>query len=298
MPKKTQRLSSGTYSAGIEEKVIIISELRPKYPFKDLLDFFEIPRSTYYYHLSHSQDKYEVEKQLIQEIYDKNNGAYGYRRITSVLRNEQGLVINHKTVQKLMNGLNLHGKIRRSKYKSYKGTIGKIAPNILNREFKSNKPYEKLVTDVTEFNVCDSKVYLSPIMDLYNNEIVSYSISLHPNFHQTIDMLNGLFDVLPKKMNPILHSDQGWQYQMKRYQQLLKSHNIIQSMSRKGNCYDNCCMENFFGRLKVEMFFGEKFKSVNTFIVALEKYIKYYNEERISLKLNGMSPVNYRISSK
>ena len=263
-----------------------------------MLDFFEIPRSTYYYHLSHSQDKYEVEKQLIQEIYDKNNGAYGYRRITSVLRNEQGLVINHKTVQKLMNGLNLHGKIRRSKYKSYKGTIGKIAPNILNREFKSNKPYEKLVTDVTEFNVCDSKVYLSPIMDLYNNEIVSYSISLHPNFHQTIDMLNGLFDVLPKKMNPILHSDQGWQYQMKRYQQLLKSHNIIQSMSRKGNCYDNCCMENFFGRLKVEMFFGEKFKSVNTFIVALEKYIKYYNEERISLKLNGMSPVNYRISSK
>ena len=259
--------------------------------------FTNIPRSTYYYHLTNKTDKYIKEKELISEIYNSNYGAYGYRRITSVLRASCGLIINHKTVQKLMKELGIKGKIRRSKYKSYKGEIGRIAPNILNRKFKVDAPFEKLVTDVTEFNVCDTKVYLSPIMDLYNNEIVSYNISLHPDFKQTIDMLNGLFKVLPAKSNPILHSDQGWQYQMKQYQYLLKKHNITQSMSRKGNCYDNSCMENFFGRLKVEMYFGEKFKSVNTFIVALKEYINYYNCSRISLKLNGMSPVQYRNSS-
>ena len=127
-------------------------------------------------------------------------------------------------------------------------------------------------------------------MDLYNNKIVSYNISLHPDFKQTIDMLNGLFKVLPAKSNPILHSDQGWQYQMKQYQYLLKKHNITQSMSRKENCYDYSCMENFFGRLKVEMYFGKKFKSVNISIVALKEYTNY-NCSRISLKLKGMSPV-------
>lgn len=157
-----------------------------------------------------------------------------------------------------MQELGIKGKIRKSKYKSYKGEIGKVAPNVLNRNFIALQPFEKLTTDVTEFNINDIKVYLSPIMDLFNREIISYNISTSPNFYQTIDMLNGLFDKLPKKSTPILHSDQGWQYQMKEYQHLLKKHKIVQSMSRKGNCLDNSPMENFFGRLKVEMFFGEK----------------------------------------
>ena len=192
-----------------------------------------------------------------------------------------------------MKELSLKGKQRRNKYKSYKGEIGRIAPNILNREFKSNRPYEKLATDVTEFAVCDDKVYLSPVIDMYNNEIVSYSISLSPNFNQTREMLDKLIDRLPKNTKPILHSDQGWQYQMKEYQRILKENNIQQSMSRKGNCLDNSIMENFFGRLKMEMFYGEKFKSVNTFIDKLKEYIYYYNNERINLKLK-MSPVQYR----
>ena len=195
------------------------------------------------------------------------------------------------------NTLNIQGKQKKNKYKSYKGEVGKIAPNILKREFIATKPYEKLTTDVTEFNVCDAKVYLSPILDMYNREILSYSISLSPSLYQTRDMLDKLFRVLPDSARPILHSDQGWQYQQKAYQRILKEHNVTQSMSRKGNCLDNSIMENFFGRLKTEMFFGEKFESVNAFIKALEEYIYYYNNERISLKLK-MSPVKYRTQSQ
>lgn len=194
-----------------------------------------------------------------------------------------------------MNSLNLKGKQRKNeKYHSYKGEVGKVADNILKRDFYAAKPFEKLTTDITEFKVCDDKVYLSPVMDLHNREIISYSISLSPNLFQIREMLNGLFDKLPADARPIFHSDRGWQYQHAEYQQLLTEHHITQSMSRKGNCMDNGAMENFFGRLKVEMYYGEKFESVNAFIDELKAYIDYYNNERISLKLKGMSPVQYR----
>ena len=198
-----------------------------------------------------------------------------------------------------MKQLGLKGKQRKNeRYHSYKGKVGKVADNLLNRDFYAAKPFEKLTTDVTQFKVGDDKVYISPVMDLYNREILSYSISLSPNLEQIRDMLNGLFAKLPDNATPVFHSDQGWQYQHAEYQRLLKEHNITQSMSRKGNCMDNGAMENFFGRLKVEMFYGEKFESVNTFIEELEKYIDYYNNHRISLKLKGMSPVQYRTHSR
>jgi putative transposase len=192
-----------------------------------------------------------------------------------------------------MKALNIQGKQRKNKYKSYKGEVGKTASNILNQNFQASMPYEKLVTDVTEFSVCNEKIYLSPILDLYNREIISYSISKSPNFWQTREMLKILFEKLPKKAKPILHSDQGWQYQMKEFQRLLRNNNIIQSMSRKGNCLDNSAMENFFGRLKVEMFYGENFQSADELIGRLKEYINYYNNQRIVLKLK-MSPVQYR----
>ena len=135
-------------------------------------------------------------------------------------------------------------------------------------------------------------------MDLYNREIISYNISRSPIFWQTREMLKGLFEKLPRNARPVLHSDQGWQYQMREYQQLLAEHNVTQSMSRKGKYLDNSVMENFFGRLKVEMFFGEKFQTTDEFIRCLEEYIEYYNNERISLKLKGMSPVQYRTHSQ
>lgn len=256
-----------------------------------------LARSTFYYYLKPEVDKYAAEKQEISEIFAEHSGRYGRRRIHAVMLSK-GYIINHKTVDKLMKCLNLNGKQRRHKYKSYKGEVGKIAPNLLNRSFKAEKPFEKLVTDVTEFAVCDDKVYLSPVLDLYNQEAVSYSISLSPNFEQIREMLRGLLEKLPKEARPIMHSDQGWQYQMKEYQRVLQENNITQSMSRKGNCLDNAVMENFFGRLKVEMFYGEKFDSVEDFIQKLTEYLNYYNYKRISLKLNGLSPVQYRTQSQ
>lgn len=253
----------------------------------------QLARSTYYYYLKTINfDKYSLEKQEIRRIFEEHKGRYGYRRINIELRNI-GCLINHKTVLNLMKSLCLQGKQRKNKYKSYKGAVGKLAENKLNREFASKAPFEKLATDVTEFAVCNEKVYLSPILDMYNNEIISYNISRSPNFEQTREMLKGLIVKLPKNAKPILHSDQGWQYQMKGYQKKLKEHGIVQSMSRKGNCLDNSVMENFFGRLKVEMFYGEKFQTTDEFIRILKEYINYYNNKRIILKLK-MSPVQYR----
>ena len=256
-------------------------------------------RSTYYYYLKNPiKDKYETEKKEIASIFSEHKERYGYRRILVIMRNK-GYAINHKTVRKLMKSLGLKGKQRKNeKYHSYKGQVGKVADNLLNRDFYADKPYEKLTTDITQFNVCNEKVYLSPVMDLFNREIISYSISLHPDLWQVREMLSGLFEKLPKDATPLFHSDQGWQYQHAEYQRLLKEHNIRQSMSRKGNCMDNGAMENFFGRLKVEMFYGEKFESVNAFISELKRYIDYYNNERISMKLKGMSPVQYRTHSQ
>lgn len=260
----------------------------------ELLRTVGLSRSTFYYHYRKPlEDKYQTEKAEILKIFHDNKGRYGYRRVHEVLR-QRGFGINHKTTQKLMHELGLAGKMRRSKYRSYRGEVGKTAPNILNRNFKASKPFEKLVTDVTEFAVCDEKVYLSPVMDLYNREIVSYSISRSANFTPTREMLIELFKKLPKDSKPLMHSDQGWQYQMRVYTDLLKEHGITQSMSRKGNCLDNGAIENFFGRLKVEMFFGERFESVKDFERKLRDYIRYFNQDRISLKLGGLSPVQYR----
>ena len=238
-----------------------------------------------------------MEKQEIISLFEANKQRYGYRRITAQLR-QKGIVINHKTVLKLMKSLDLRGKQRKNdKYHSYKGEVGKIAENLLNRDFEASKPFEKLTTDVTQFNVCDDKVYLSPVMDLYNREIISYSISLSPNLEQIREMLQGLTDRLPSDATPIFHSDQGWQYQHKQYQKRLKDKGIQQSMSRKGNCLDNSVMENFFGLLKSELLYLKDFESVEEFKVELEDYINYYNNKRIKEKLKRLSPVQYRLQS-
>lgn len=196
-----------------------------------------------------------------------------------------------------MKELGLHCAIRIKKYHSYRGEVGKIAPNLLDRDFCTNKPNEKWVTDITEFSVFGQKVYLSPILDLYNGEIVSYSVSYHPRFSQIVEMLDKAFAKIPDNTNLILHSDQGWQYQMKPYQRSLAAKGIQQSMSRKGNCLDNAVMENFFGILKTELLYLQKFSSLENFIQELNDYLDYYNNRRIKIKLKGMSPVKYRTHS-
>ena len=241
-------------------------------------------------------DKYSEIKNRITEIYHKHKGRYGYRRITLELRNS-GTPINHKTVQSLMGILGLKSMVRVKKYRSYKGEVGKIAPNVLKRDFYAAEPNEKWVTDITQFSVFGQKIYLSPILDLYNGEIVSYNISLHPTFHQIMDMLDKAFERLPDHKGLIFHSDQGWQYQMKRYQYRLRNKGIIQSMSRRGNCLDNAVMENFFGLLKTEFVYLQNFDNVEHFIKELHEYIFYYNHHRIKVKLKGLSPVEYRTQS-
>jgi putative transposase len=190
--------------------------------------------------------------------------------------------------------LGLKSLIRIKKYKSYKGEHGKIAPNILQRNFKATGPNQKWATDITEFNVKGKKLYLSPVIDLFNGEIISYELSERPNFEQVVTMLKKSFKKISNDTNLILHSDQGWQYQMKQYRQLLKDKAITQSMSRKGNCLDNAIIENFFGIIKSELFYLEKFKSINQLKEEIRKYISYYNNNRIKLNLKGMSPVKYR----
>lgn len=258
-----------------------------------------MPKSTFYYHTRQmgKPDKYQEVKEVISQIFHENRGRYGYRRITMELHN-RGYAINHKTVQKLMKKLGLKCEIRKKRYRSYKGTVGKIAPNILKRDFHAQRLNQKWVTDVTEFKIKDEKVYLSPILDLYNGEIVSYNLSLRPVFAQITDMLDKAFCKIPDNTQLILHSDQGWQYQMERYQNRLKKKGIIQSMSRKGNCLDNSVMENFFGLLKTEMFYKQEFESVEQLIKEIDKYIYYYNNKRIKCRLNGMSPVQYRLHSE
>lgn len=270
-------------------------ELRHKFDLKMLLNQSNMARSSFYYHQKQNKlpDKYKAVKELIKSIYHKHKGRYGYRRITDELNNK-GIIINHKTVLRLMKLLGLKSIIRIKKYKSYKGEQGKIVANILKRDFKATAPNQKWATDVTEFNVAGNKLYLSPIIDLYNQEIISYELTERPVFNQVVMMLKKAFKKISNSTNLVLHSDQGWQYQMKQYQYLLKEKGIIQSMSRKGNCLDNAIIENFFGILKSELYYLKKYHSIEQLKKEIEEYINYYNNDRIKSNLNKMSPIQYR----
>lgn len=263
-----------------------------------LLIIARIPRSTYYYHLKHlhEPEKHLKERETIRNICIENKGRYGYRRVTIELR-QRGFRTNHKLVMKLMKQEHLTCMLRKKKYRSYRGEVGKIAPNILQRDFKAEKPNRKWATDITEFKLLGQKLYLSPIMDLFNGEIISYTLSKRPNFHQITEMLTDAFQKIPDNSQLILHSDQGWQYQMKIYRKMLKDKGIRQSMSRKGNCYDNSVIENFFGILKSEFYHNQEFSSVECFSEELSEYIDYYNNRRIKVKLKGLSPVQFRTQS-
>ena len=262
---------------------------------KWLLAIAELPRSVYYYWSKTAEmpTPYATQKEAIARIFHEHWGRYGYRRVTLALKAE-GLALNHKTVQKLMGQLNLKSLVRPKRYQSYKGQLGRVADHLLCRNFAASQPHEKWVTDVTEFNIRGEKVYLSPILDLYNQEIVSYEVDSRPHYSMVRKMLDTAIERLKPTQTPMIHSDQGWQYQMADFRHRLKARGITQSMSRKGNCLDNAVMENFFGILKSEFFYTQKFESVASFITGLKDYIHYYNHDRIKQKLKGLSPVNYR----
>ena len=273
-----------------------------EFPLDILPKIITLARSTYYYHLKqlNLEDKNQAVKNEIEAIYTEHKANYGYRRITLELRN-RGFIVNHKKVQRLMKMLGLSARIRRKrKYSSYHGEVGKKAENIIQRQFTAEKPMEKCYTGITEFSIPTSnqKLYLSPILDGYNSEIIAYSLSSSPNLNQVKDMLEQAFRE-EQYESTILHSDQGWQYQHEFYHNFLEDKGIQPSMSGKGNSTDNGMMESFFGILKSEMFYGyeKTFKSIKELEGAIIDYIDYYNNKRIKVKLKGLSPVQYRTKS-
>lgn len=258
---------------------MIVRELRGKYKLSLLLDIAGISKQIYYYEIKHFDDKDEKDKfyeELILQIFHKNYDKYGIPRITIALNKklkEMHLsAVNHKKVERLMRKLNIHARPKQRKYISYKGNVGKTAPNILNRDFTTTAPYEKLGTDITVFIMPFGKVYLSPIIDFHTREILGYDLSEHPDYRQITRMFVDLVNKHGGRIsNAILHSDQGRQYQMSKYREKLKELEMIQSMSRKGNCLDDSPTENFFGRMKEEMFYGKESR-----YTSMEKLKKKY----------------------
>lgn len=293
---------------------MVVYELQHKYPLVVLLDISGLKRSTYYYTLNKldKDTKNDDIMNAIIDIYYTHKARYGYRRITLELIN-RGYTVNHKKVKRLMSKMGLYARTPKAKYKSYKGDMNGTVKNLLldkvidevnhktyyERNFKTERCNEIWSTDVSEFHIAAGKLYLSPILDLHNREIVSYNISTSPNYEQIKDMLAKAFNKYKDLKGLILTSDQGWQYQMQDYHKALEEKGIIQSMSRKGNCLDNSPMENFFGKMKNEMFYGYEytFNTLEELKKEMEEYISYYNNQRITEKLKGLTPVEYRNQS-
>ena len=293
---------------------MVVYELQHKYSLVVLLDISGLKRSTYYYTLNKldKDTKNDDIMNTIIDIYYTHKARYGYRRITLELIN-RGYIVNHKKVKRLMSKMGLYARTPKAKYKSYKGDMNGTVKNLLldkvidevnhktyyERNFKTERCNEIWSTDVSEFHIAAGKLYLSPILDLHNREIVSYNISASPNYEQIKDMLAKAFNKYKDLKGLILTSDQGWQYQMQEYHIALEEKGIIQSMSRKGNCLDNSPMENFFGKMKNEMFYGYEytFNTLEELKKEMENYISYYNNQRITAKLKGLTPVEYRNQS-
>lgn len=273
-------------------------ELRREFPLADLLHAAQLPRSTFYYQAKAlaMPDRHHELKAKIQAVYAEHRGLYGYRRVTAAIRRD-GRLVNHKTIQRLMSEMGMKSRVRAKKFRSYRGEIGEAAPNSLNREFTASQANQKWVTDVTEFSVAGKKLYLSPVMDLYNGEIVAYETSRRPSFSLVMNMLKKAARKCRGRDGPLLHSDQGWHYRMQPYRAALARYGMEQSMSRKGNCFDNAAMESFFGTLKAEYFHLSNFEDIEQLNAGLKRYIDYYNRHRIKIKLGGMSPVEYRLQA-
>ena len=272
--------------------------MRDNYSLKHLLKISGLSKSSFFYSLHHLHYKTEKDallKNLIQSIFEKNHRKYGYPRVTIKLK-KLGYTVNKKKVHRLMKVLDLHAMPKRRMYKSYRGTVGKIADNVLNQTFTTSKPYEKLGTDITQFRTPFGKLYLSPIIDFHTREVLAYDLASNPDMKQITRMLDQLIHNHGTHLKEaILHSDQGYQYQVKLYEKYLKDHGIIQSMSRKGNTLDNAPTENFFGRLKEEIYYPNEyqFESIEQVKEIIHQYIRYYNEERIVTRL-GTNPKDYR----
>lgn len=273
-----------------------MKSLRREYPLSTLPGLIGMPRSAYYYRGANPpSDRQAAERPAIVGICERSRFRYGYRRVADTLRKAAGIRIADKTVLKVMREEGLLCRTRRRRrYRSCMGQVGKSSPNLLARDFEAEDPMAKLVTDVTEFKVGGTKLCLSPVVALYNDEVVAYSISRSPSMKMVLEMLARLEGRLDGEGAPLLHSDMGWQYQMSTYRLALERMGIVQSMSRKGNCLDNAKAENFFSMVKTELYYDWKGDDPDVFERDLGKYIDWYNNVRIKKRLGGSSPVEYR----
>jgi putative transposase len=277
-------------------KTQVIATLKADYPLAVLLRAAGLARSTFFYHQARltRPDPHAELKTAVTEAFEAARGRYGHRRIHAVLE-RQGRQVAKKTVLKLMNILGLVCEVRRARrYRSWLGQNGTTAENLLDRRFSTSAPDTKWVTDVTEFRIGADKVYLSPVIDLFDRSVVAYSRGPSPSLELTNSSLRQAIATLPAAAAPLVHSDQGFQYQHASWRRLLADAGLTQSMSRRGNCLDNSIAENFFGHLKEELFHHNKFDTVTEFTMALDDYIDWYNTTRISTTLKGLSPVEYR----
>jgi putative transposase len=269
--------------------------LRAEHRLDVLLRVAGLARSTFFYHQARLDrpDPQAALKEAITSAFEENRRR-GHRVVHRALR-KTGWRISKKTVLKLMRELGLVCLIRRRRrYVSYQGEVGKVADNVLNREFTATAPNQKWVTDVTEFRVNDRKVYLSPVMDLFDRQIISYAISTSPTLELTNSSLRDALATLSEGQSPLVHSDQGFQYQHRSWRRLLAKAGARQSMSRKANCHDNAVIESFFGHTKEEMFHHTHYLSVEALTTALEDYITWFNTSRGHTHCEGLSPVQYR----
>lgn len=278
------------------EKVLVIDALRPRYRLSKLLTRLEIAKSSYHYARVSllRPDKHANERILLKEIFEKSRRTCGYRRLWWKLRAE-GMFISEKVIRRLMaeEGLTVVSP-RKKRYGSYRGVVGRVADNILDRQYGATMPNQKWATDITEFRTGEERVYLSPVIDLFNGEIVSHTASRRPGMELVLRMIKKATARMNEGEAPLLHSDQGHHYQRKAFVQAAEDHGIVQSMSRKGCCLDNAVVESFFGHLKSEFFYNREFEDADELTAGIDDWIDWYNNGRIKVKLGCISPVGYR----
>ncbi|WP_407901264.1 IS3 family transposase [Halalkalibacterium halodurans] len=295
-PKKAQSKSTREGVVLKAQRFQMIDKLRRKHPLMWLLKIGEVSKAGYYkWRNSRSKQAIRREEDILLKEHilalHKRHPYFGYKRMTRALSRE-GMVINHKRVRRLMRELGIKSVIR--KKRPFYGRRGSIVfPNVLNREFYSEKQYEKLVTDITYVRIGDKFVYLSAVLDLYNNEIVAWQLSERNDLDLVVDTLKQLTGKSFAK-NALIHSDQGFQYTTKTYEKQLEGLGVQGSHSRRGNCYDNACIESFFSHLKVEKLYLIRPKTVEQAQWAIQEYINYYNNGRFQEKFKGLSPIEYR----
>lgn len=227
-------------------------------------------------------------------IYTDVHGIYGYRRMTMNINWNLGKQYNHKRIYRLMKSVNMKSVIRKKKKKYTQSTPQITAENVLNREFQADKPNQKWLTDVTEFKLTNGqKAYLSAILDLGDRSIVSYVLG-HSNNNKLVFETFDLAVAANPDAHPLFHSDRGFQYTNRKFKNKLDSISATQSMSRVSRCIDNGPMEGFWGIIKSEMYYLQKFHTYEELKQAIDEYMNFYNMRRLQKNLKGLTPMEYR----